>query len=352
LTKIYLIRHAESEGNIYRRAHGRFNGQITAMGHKQIEQLSHRFKDEKIDAIYSSDLDRAVTTATALSEPRNLPINKSEFLREVDLGEWEDVAWGDLEYIYPKMQKLFNSDPASWHVMGSESLESVESRMIKILKEIGQKHKGETIAVFSHGFAIRSLICKLLGVPSNETHKVMYCDNSGVALLNYNKGKLTVEYHGDNSHLCDETSTLARQTWWREDDDKIKENLRYESVDSCPDNPDTNPTIRLIVQKINFDLGFIAFLDNEPVGLLALDKSDANIGKIIYTYVKPEYKDRNFFEQLIGQAIAVFRKLNKKIVQIIISSGDKDKIAFFQKFGFKIINDDDEELGILEFEIK
>jgi len=220
LTRIFLIRHAESEGNTYRRAHGHFNGQITENGHKQINQLRDRFTNEQIDVIYSSDLDRTCTTATALSEPRNLDINKTEKLREVNLGVWENVPWADLEANEPKMLKCFNWDPAKWSVEGSESYESVQNRMLACINEIGKKHDGETVAVFSHGFAIRALLCKLLNLESNNT--LPYCDNTAVALFIYDNGLISIEYHCDNSHLTDKTSTLARQDWWREIYEKIE----------------------------------------------------------------------------------------------------------------------------------
>ena len=100
MTKIYLIRHAEAEGNIFRRAHGHYNGFVTDRGYVQMERLKERFEEEHIDAIYSSDLSRASTTATALSLPRELPVNETKMLREVGMGEWEDTSWGDIEYFY------------------------------------------------------------------------------------------------------------------------------------------------------------------------------------------------------------------------------------------------------------
>ena len=351
MTKIYLIRHAESEGNTYRRAHGHYNGQITATGHMQIEQLRQRFANETIDVIYSSDLDRAVTTAKSLSEPRNLPVNKCKNLREVDLGAWEDQAWGDLEHNEPEMIIYFNSDPSLWKTDGSESLESVISRMSKIIYEIGENHEGQTVAVFSHGFAIRSLMCELTGVCPSDTHKVPYFDNTAVALLTFNNGDISVEYQGDNSHLNDEISTFARQTWWREGHEQVKENLRYEQIKSNSDDFILNPTMQEIIQKINFDIGYIAFLDNEPVGFLALDNSDDNIGKIMYYYVKPEYRQRNFHEQLIGHALAVFRMRRKIAVQIDLTSDNKKVIDFLRKHGFEVKSYIDNR-NLLEYKIK
>ena len=75
MTRIFLIRHAEAEGNLYRIAQGQSNGLITDRGYRQIEVLRRRFENEHIDAVYSSDLFRARTTAKAISEPKNLPLN-------------------------------------------------------------------------------------------------------------------------------------------------------------------------------------------------------------------------------------------------------------------------------------
>ena len=67
MTDIYLVRHAEAEGNLFRRAQGHWNGRITERGKKQIDALAERFRDIHIDAVYSSDLDRTVETASLLT---------------------------------------------------------------------------------------------------------------------------------------------------------------------------------------------------------------------------------------------------------------------------------------------
>ncbi len=62
-TTLYLIRHAQAEGNLYRRCQGWYDSLITETGYRQIAALAERFKDVKIDAVYSSDLFRTRTTA-------------------------------------------------------------------------------------------------------------------------------------------------------------------------------------------------------------------------------------------------------------------------------------------------
>ena len=63
MTTIYVIRHAEAEGNLYRIVQGQHNSFITPRGHRQIACLAERFKNVHLDALYSSDLRRTVTTA-------------------------------------------------------------------------------------------------------------------------------------------------------------------------------------------------------------------------------------------------------------------------------------------------
>ena len=71
MTKIYLIRHAEAEGNLYRRIQGHWDGSITALGLQQIDALAQRFRHEHIDALYCSNLSRArVTVIHCLQTPK------------------------------------------------------------------------------------------------------------------------------------------------------------------------------------------------------------------------------------------------------------------------------------------
>ena len=87
MTTIYLIRHAEAEGNLYRFAQGQSESSITGLGYKQIDALAERFRDIPLDALYSSDLKRTQTTAGAITRYHELtPILSSE-LREICLGE-------------------------------------------------------------------------------------------------------------------------------------------------------------------------------------------------------------------------------------------------------------------------
>ena len=90
MTTVYLIRHAEAEGNLYRRAHGQYDSLITDNGYRQLAALAERFENERVDAVYSSDLTRTRTTALAIARLRGLPVHATADLREVAVGEIEE----------------------------------------------------------------------------------------------------------------------------------------------------------------------------------------------------------------------------------------------------------------------
>jgi len=340
LTKIYLIRHAEAEGNIYRRAHGHYNGLITDRGYKQIKQLKERFEGERIDAIYSSDLSRATTTAKALSEPKGLEIQTTEMLREVKMGVWEDNAWGDIDYMDRDMSDKFSNDPALWSVEESESFKNVKARMSYFITETAKRHDGEHIAFFSHGFAIRSLMCHLEGVPSNEIERIPYCDNAAVSVLSYEGGKLKLESKSDNSHIDKEISTLAHQSWWRKEKKWASENLRF-----MPLNEVCSEDLLRIFQakagaRAHVDMQYAAFSADEPVGILGIDsKRDAKlkIGWISYIHIIPARRNKGYGTQLLGLAVSDFRKMRREKLRIELPSGSLG-INFMSRCGFEVLD--------------
>ena len=215
MTRVYLIRHAEAEGNIYRRAQGQYDGAVSAKGLRQIAALAERFRGERIDALYSSDLSRTRATAGAITKYHDIPLRLDRRLREIDLGPWEDVPFGDLLYRDPVRMHAFNDDPGAWRVDGAETFSEVTKRIRGAVEGLAARHDGQTIVCVSHGMAIRSLLADIEGVPSKEMHRVPHGDNTAVSLLEAQGSALRVVYMNDTSHLPPELSTFARQSWWK-----------------------------------------------------------------------------------------------------------------------------------------
>ena len=289
MTSIYLVRHAEAEGNLYRRIHGQFESNVTPNGRKQIAALERRFADIPVDACYSSDFIRTQTTARAVYVPKGLPLQLDPGFREIGLGVWENRPFGWLDTFEPENMAAFNRDPVHWHVEGSESYEAYTGRFIRSMTRAAEAHPGGTVVIFAHGAVLRGVSMALF-----PREKAAHCDNTAVSLLRYGDGRYTYEYLGDNSHLDPAISTLGRQHWWR-GGEKRDANLWFRP--GCTALPGLEPPETV-------ETAFTAMLGTEPVGLICL--SDA--GRLDYLGLLPQYRGRNLAIQLIGQAVFYFRE--------------------------------------------
>lgn len=217
MTRVYLIRHGEAEGNIKRIAQGHQNGAITAKGWQQIAALQERFAAVPIDAVYASDLQRTRDTASALYVPKGLALHTDPAFREISLGRWEGRPWSELYAHEAEKMDDFNHHTERWQVEGSETAQQVLARFLPALYDVAASHDGGTIAVVSHGCALRIVLTVLQGLPMESIGASAHSDNTAVSLLEVEGRQTKVLYRDDNSHLLAKgLSTLATQDWWKE----------------------------------------------------------------------------------------------------------------------------------------
>ena len=129
MTNIYLIRHVQAEGNLFRTMQGYWDGEATALGLRQAALLGERFRDVPLDAIYVSDLSRAILTAEALQKHHDLPLHIDKRLREINVGPWEGRFFGDLKHECPGEIKLFLLRADDWKQPGAENYSDVTARV-------------------------------------------------------------------------------------------------------------------------------------------------------------------------------------------------------------------------------
>lgn len=201
MTTIYLIRHAEAEGNLYRIAQGQHESILTDRGWRQVQALERRFEGVHIDAVYTSDLYRTCATASAICRPRDLKPIRRKDLREICVGDWEQRTWGEIYRRTPAQMADFSTHPERWYVEGAETPAQVRERMLAALQEIAAENDGKTVAVFSHGYAIRMVLAALQGMTLAEAGTTPHGDNTAVSLLEASHGVLRVIWRDDNAHL-------------------------------------------------------------------------------------------------------------------------------------------------------
>ena len=352
MTRIYLIRHAEAEGNLYRRAQGHYNSNLTQLGRRQVAALAERFRDEPIDALWASDLIRTQSTASAILKYHpSLPLHIDPALREVDVGCWEDRPWGEIDQ---EQYWLFTHEPERWHVPGSEDYGHLVRRITAALLGLAGAWPGKTLAVVSHAFAIRALSSSLMGVPFGD---IPYGDNTAVTTLEAENGALTLVSYADASHLG-ALSTFARQGLAADHLGK-KANGRFTPV-RLPGEEDLYTRVysetwmashgslkgfapalylRSAVQRAREDPQSLLklYYGEDLAGLLELDPSrgaDEGAGWISLLWVSEPMRGRRFGAQLIGQAVSCFRKKGRDRLRLHVSQTNP-AVGFYEAIGFR-----------------
>lgn len=364
MTKLYLIRHAEAEGNLYRIAQGQYNSILTDLGQQQVRALERRFADIHIDAVYASDLYRTCATAAAIYIPKKLPLHRCRDLREICVGVWEQKTWGEIARTDPEQMENFSHRLHLWHAEGAETPAQVRDRVLHAVEKIAAENDGRTVAVFSHGCAIRILLATVQGYSLEQLGQTPTGSNTAVSLLEWEGGKLHVVYRDDASHLEDPRFTggavlkkhpnaLEPGLWFRplalpEDEAFFtgcvqsvwQESGRQEPFDA-----------RRLLSGAAGHTTLVGCLPEGPVGVVQLDTArdaEAGIGYISLLCLPQAVRQRGFGVQLLGQAVAHYRPLGRQCLRTVLESSDETGRAFFIRYGFTSVGKTPEGREILE----
>lgn len=375
MTKIYLIRHAEAEGNLYRRIHGHYDSIVTDNGYKQIEALVERMDLISIDAIYSSDLFRARKTAEAICDLKNIPLRENCALREISLGVWEDKPFGQIGAEEEENLQLFSHSSPRWKVKNGETFEELRIRISREILSIAEKHPDESVVIVTHGTAIRYVCAVFSGLSVEESSKLGHSDNTAVTLLEVESGsgKVQIRFSDDNSHLNNEISTLAQQGWWkRQDGVKLDENLWYQPFDlsQMPYRGlylasrqeawmDLGRDMRHFGKQGYMDQAIANYKASKGnlvcaqnkitfVGILQMDpekEKEDNAGFISFFYMLPEFRGQGLGVQMIGQAVSRYRPMGRDKLRLICGEDNLAAKTFYMRYGFRIIETREEAFG-------
>lgn len=195
--RILLLRHGETDWNLQGRCQGITDLDLNDRGKRQAMDAAAHLSTEKIDAIYSSDLKRALHTAEIIRRSHNLDVTVDSDFRELNHGELEGLTFTDIRSFYPDFLTRWRSEPAQLIVPGGERLVDVEQRVWKGLQRIVSFHSSdEKVVVVSHNFPILAVLCRITGTPLNDyrafrvepcrRHHISYDHREGWQILQVN----------------------------------------------------------------------------------------------------------------------------------------------------------------------
>lgn len=202
VTRIYLIRHCQSMGNIEHKFQGQYDADISPAGEKQLELLGLRFRNEPIDVIYTSPLKRARMTAQAIAKYRNdiEVIDEPGFI-EMNVGELENRSLKELALNYPETAKKWDRYPDLCEFPGGETMAEVYERVNRALDRVIAENPGRIVVITTHGGVLRNLYARIqFGEPAGIRKSEVF-GNTGVSTVIAEGDRLYFESTNDLSHL-------------------------------------------------------------------------------------------------------------------------------------------------------
>jgi broad specificity phosphatase PhoE len=191
MTHLFLIRHGDNDYLKKGVLVGNTPGvKLNQHGIEQALALRDSLKDLPIAAIYSSPLERAISTASPLAESLGLKVLIHPHLTDTDVGEWTLLKISDLQKT-PAWKQVQES-PSTFRFPGGDSFVGLQSRLVQAIGSIAGTHRRhQYIAIFFHADPIKLVIAHYLGLPLDQFQKITV-DTGSVSVL---------EVHGKTIHL-------------------------------------------------------------------------------------------------------------------------------------------------------
>lgn len=171
-TRIFLVRHGETEWNVKGIFRGLSDVALSSRGQAQARAVGRYFADISLDAIYTSKLKRAQDTAQAIAAqqpPHKVsPVHLEEGLVDIHRGDWEGLTHDQAKEKYPVIYKEWIENPATAGFPGGDNLKNAQRKAWNAFERICKQAEGSTIALVSHHVILRVLLCGLFQVDLNR----------------------------------------------------------------------------------------------------------------------------------------------------------------------------------------
>jgi broad specificity phosphatase PhoE len=192
--RILLARHGETVFNVERRYQGQSDSPLTERGVEQARELARMLRDERVAAVYSSDLGRAIETALVVAVPHGLQVCADPRLREVDVGDWTGLSHEELAASDGERRRAWETQPSTVRLPRGEALVEVQARALRFFSERMPPYAGQTVVVITHGAISQSIIVHGMGgsigdlwldswLANCEVSRLQWHADSGLTLL-------------------------------------------------------------------------------------------------------------------------------------------------------------------------
>jgi alpha-ribazole phosphatase len=196
--RLLLVRHGDIAADMTR-YWGHTDVPLNDTGIQQAGQLAICLAGEKIGLVYSSDLRRAIDTATTIARRHHLTVAPCPELREMDFGICEGLTFDEMRDRYPETEGIWTADGQDIRFPGGESALAVTERVETFVERLRRESFG-TALVVAHGGSLRLLVCSLTGVDLSAWRE-MHIDRASLSIIEMHGHSGKVLLLNDVSHL-------------------------------------------------------------------------------------------------------------------------------------------------------
>jgi len=200
-TQLVVVRHGETEWNREGRYMNHLDSPLSELGQRQATALAKRLSGMKFDAIYSSDLGRALATAKIITDLCGGEVGIEQDLREHALGLFQGLTHTEILERYPEERARTHSDP-DYTIPGGESARKFHERVTRGFESIVKRHPGQSVLVVCHGGTLETLFRHALNIPL-EAPRPVRALNCCVNVFHVYDTHWVLSTWGDTSHLAD-----------------------------------------------------------------------------------------------------------------------------------------------------
>ena len=200
MVRVILVRHGETEWNKIRRIQGGDSDTpLNENGKRQAIALADRLKGEKITAIFSSPLQRALNTAQAIAGYHHLEVTTLPSLKEIKVGELEGRLATEFALRFEEFLCGDGCEKQPHTPPGGESVDDVQKRAWETISNLAAQQPEATLVLVSHYFVIMATVCRVLNLPTHQMVRLRL--NTGtLSIFTMDNGKLRLELFNDGCH--------------------------------------------------------------------------------------------------------------------------------------------------------
>lgn len=200
-TRLIAIRHGETEWNSQGRFQGHLNSALNRQGLAQAEALGERLAAERFDLLLSSDLGRALQTASAIAMRSGHEIVVEPRLRERRMGIFQGLTPAEVQARYPEEYARFATRDPDYVIPEGESMRQLFVRSVACFTELATRHAGLTLAAVTHGGVLAMLYRHARAMPL-QAPRDFYLHNTGVNRFLHHRGAWQLQSWGEVGHLA------------------------------------------------------------------------------------------------------------------------------------------------------